>query len=235
MHAPAGRDENHLLSAFPPNVLIRLRDQLEPVVLGRRMVILEAGVNTSHIYFPGRGMVSLVKTMLDGRTAEVAAIGREGMVGVPALLGVNPPVIEGVVQVEGTAQRIEVPALRTEVERSHALKELVLRYMNYRISQLAQTAACNRLHSLRQRCCRWLLTVDDSAQTDSFTLTHEFLAMMMGVNRPALSTTLQGLRRAGVIEYHYASVRILNRPALEEGACECLQMLRDEAGQVYRS
>jgi CRP-like cAMP-binding protein len=205
------------------------------VALRRRAILIEPGVSPSHLYFPDYGLVSLVKTMSDGRIAEVGTVGPEGMVGVAVLAGMTQPVIEAQVQIDGSAHRLRTAALVAEVERSSLLRELVLRYLRYEIDLAAQNAACNRLHRLRQRCCRWLLTAQDSAETPTFTVTHEFLALMMGVNRARLSTILRGLQQAGVISYRYASMTIADRAALEEGACECYETLRREADRIYRS
>jgi CRP-like cAMP-binding protein len=142
--------------------------------------------------------------------------------------------IEAQVQVDGSAHCLRTAALISEVEHSLPLRQLVLRYLRYEIDLAAQRAACNRLHTLRQRCCRWLLAAQDSAETPTFTVTHEFLALMMGVNRARLSTILRTLQQAGVISYRYASVTIADRAALEDGSCECHKTLRREADWIYQ-
>jgi CRP-like cAMP-binding protein len=225
---------NRLLMAFPPEILHRLSSRLEPIELRRRTVLVEPDIPAAQVYFPDRGLVSLVKVMSDGRTAEVGAVGPEGMLGVATLFGFAEPGFESIVQLDGSGYRIDIGVLQAEFSQSSLLKELLSRYLHHRINQLAQTAACNRLHTLRQRCCRWLLTAHDSVEVPSFTLTHEFLALMMGVNRPRLSTTLNHLQKAGVIRYRYASVTISDRAALEAGSCECYESLRQEADQVCR-
>ena len=232
---PTSGYRNRLLMALPPAILARLSDHLEPIDLPRRLVLVETGVTPRYLHFPDNGLVSLVKVMGDGRTAEVGAVGPEGMVGVASLLGMPEPAIEGIVQIDGLGHRISAAALRAEMGESPELRDLALRYLHYRVDQLAQTAACNRLHTLRQRCCRWLLTAQDSVHKPTFLLTHEFLALMMGVNRPRLSTTLQGLQKTGFINYRYASVTIVDRAALENGTCECYRSLREEAEQIYQS
>lgn len=225
---------NRLLTALPSDVLARLSGHLEPIDLPRRLLIIETGVVPRYLHFPESGLISLVKVMGDGRTAEVGAVGPEGMVGVTSLLGMPEPAIEAIVQIDGSGHRIDASVLRAEMAQSPPLRELALRYMHYRIDQLAQTAACNRLHTLRQRCCRWLLAAHDSVQLPTFVLTHEFLALMMGANRPRLTTTLQGLQKAGFVRYRYASVTIADRAALEGGTCECYGTLRQEAERIYR-
>jgi CRP-like cAMP-binding protein len=226
---------NRFLMAIPPEILARLSAQLERVALERRAILIEPGVSPSHLYFPDCGLVSLVKTMSDGRIAEVGTVGPEGMVGVAVLVGMAQPMIEAQVQVDGSARRLRTAALVAEVEQNPSLRELVLRYLRYEIDLAAQRAACNRLHTLRQRCCRWLLAAQDSAEARSFTVTHEFLALMMGVNRARLSVILRTLQQSGVISYRYASVTIINPAALEQGSCECYGTLRHAADQIYRS
>ncbi len=224
---------NRFLAALPEQVSRRLAAQLEPVALRRGIVLAHPGAVADYLYFPDRGLVSLVKVMRDGRTAEVGAIGAEGMIGVAALLGLEKTAFETIVQVEGSGRRLKTPLLRPEMEHNPALKELVLRYMYYSANRLAQTAACNRLHTLRQRCCRWLLTAHDNAQAPTFALTHEFLALMMGVNRPWLTLTVRALQRKGIIKYRRASITVRDRRALEEGSCECYETLRQECERVY--
>jgi CRP-like cAMP-binding protein len=233
MNRPPATTGNRFLAALPPDVSKRIAPQLEPLPLQRGTVLAHTGALSGSLYFPDRGLVSLVKIMADGRTAEVGAIGCEGMVGVSALLGMEQAAFETIVQLDGAGRSIKTSALRAEMEQSPALKELVLRYMYYWVNQLAQTAACNRLHTLRQRCCRWLLTADDNAQGDTFTLTHEFLALMMGVNRPTLSLTVAALQRRGMIKYARASLTIRDRRGLEAGTCECYQALSQECDRVY--
>jgi CRP-like cAMP-binding protein len=225
---------NRFLLALPADVSERLAGKLEPAPLPRGTVLAHTGAVAEKLYFPDRGLVSLVKVMNDGRTAEVGCIGSDGMVGVAALLGMEQAAFETIVQLEGEARTIKTSVLRAEMEKSSALKELVLRYMYYSQNRLAQTAACNRLHTLRQRCCRWLLIAHDNARAPSFTLTHEFLALMMGVNRPSLSLTVAALQRQKFIQYKRASLTILNREGLEKGVCECYWTLRKERDSVYR-
>lgn len=224
---------NRFLAALPPDVALRLAGQLERLPLPRGMVLAHPGALAGGLYFLDRGLVSLVKIMGDGRTAEVGFVGIEGIVGLPALLGLEHAAFEAIVQLDGAGRSIRTRVLRAEMEQSPVLKELVLRNMYYALNQLGQTAACNRLHTLRQRCCRWLLTAEDNARATAFTLTHEFLALMMGVSRPTLSLTVAALQRRGMIEYKRASLAILDRRSLEKGACECYGSLRQACDGIY--
>jgi CRP-like cAMP-binding protein len=236
MQSQRGRLRNRFLRAFPSEILARLSAQLEPVALRRRTVLIEPDISPSHLYFPDYGLVSAMKVMSDGRVAEVTTIGPEGMVGVDLLAGMTQSTaVEAQVQVDGSAHRLGTTVLIAEVEESSPLRELVRRYLRYSIDHVLQRAACNRLHTLRQRCCRWLLAAQDSVEAPTFILTHEFLSLMMGVNRARLSVTLRTLQQAGVLSYRYAAVTITDRAALEDGSCECYKTLQRAADQVYLS
>jgi CRP-like cAMP-binding protein len=224
---------NRFLMAMPPEAFARLADQMTTVQLARGTVLAHAGAALGRVYLPTRGLVSLVRTMSDGRTAEVGVVGTEGIVGVGALVGMARAPFEHVVQLDGSARAIETARMRAEMEQSPALKGLAQRYLYYAVHQIGQTAACNRLHTLRQRCCRWLLTAHDHAKAPEFTLTHEFLAMMIGVNRPSFSLAVARLQRRGLIRYRRATLEILDRPGLESGSCECYASLRQECDQAF--
>jgi CRP-like cAMP-binding protein len=235
----AGRIEtrpgNRFLRALPSHLFERLAEKFEAVPLEHGAVLTHAGALAHHHYFPDRGLISLVKIMEDGRMAEVGFVGIEGFVGASALLGLERASFETVVQLDGRGRRIKSAILRAEMDRSPVLKELLLRYLHYAINQLGQTAACNRLHSLRQRCCRWLLTANDNAGEPTFTLTHEFLALMMGVSRPSLSLTVAALQDRGIIRYQRASLTIRDRSALESGSCECYGALLNALERVFKT
>lgn len=225
---------NHLLAAFPGPILPRITPHLEPITLRRGMIVHEPRRATEYVYFPDRGLVSLVKAMRDGRTVEVGAIGIDGMTGIDSLLGLEPSTFETIVQIEGYGRRVKITTLRAQLEKSRDLSALMLRYMSYRVNQLAQTAACNRLHTLRQRCCRWLLVAADNVQAPTFALTHEFLALLMGVNRPAVSLAIGALQRRGLIRNRRAVITVVNRQSLEEESCECYESLKRDSERIRR-
>lgn len=225
---------NYLLAAFPKAILRRIAPQLEPITLRRGMILHEPRGVTEYVYFPDRGLVSLVKALRDGRAVEVGTVGIDGMTGIDTLLGMQPSTFELVVQIEGYGRRVTVVTLQGQLEKSHDLKALMLRYMSYRVNQLAQTAACNRLHTLRQRCCRWLLIAQDNVQAPTFALTHEFLALLMGVNRPAVSLAIAALQRRDVIRNRRASITVVNRQILEREACECYESLKHDSERIRR-
>jgi CRP-like cAMP-binding protein len=199
----------------------RLNSELQLVPLKRGDLVDRVNGKIDALYFVNRGLVSIVKTMRDGRTVEIGAVGVEGVTDPNALFELAEPSLELVVQIPGEAFRIRFESLSEAVEADPELRDLMLRYTRFSIGQWAQTAACNRLHSLEERCARWLLIAHDSALSDSFKLTHEFLAMMLGVQRSSVSIAASFLRKAGLIEYTRGIVTIKDRAGLEDLACEC--------------
>jgi CRP-like cAMP-binding protein len=223
---------NRMLLALPTATRQRLLPHLTPVALVQGKVIYHFDARIKKIYFVNRGLVSLVRTMKDGRTVEVGAIGIEGVAGIQGLFGVDSAT-ECIVQVPGAALCGDPDVFRSEVERSRNLAFLFQRYYHLIISQIAQTAACNRLHSLEQRCCRWLLIAHDSARSNSFPLTHEFLSMMLGVQRAGVSIAAKDLQMAGLIRYSRGQIKITDRPGLEARACECFDAIRHLTNRLF--
>jgi len=217
---------NRLLAALSADSRDRLAPHLEPIELERGQVLHAADAVIEHIYFIEQGLVSLVKTMSDGLVVEVGTIGVEGMVGVSSLVGINRALVDVVVQAPGAALRVRPGVIGEEMAASQRFRDLILRYGHALLMQFFQMAACNSLHSIEQRCCRWLLIAHDSAPTGSFPLTHEFLAMLLGVQRAGVSVAASALQKAGVIEYHYGRVTIVDRHGLEARACECYEAIR---------
>jgi CRP-like cAMP-binding protein len=172
--------------------------------------------------------------MQDGRTVEIGAIGIEGVTGWNTLFGVEQAVLDSVVQIPGSALRINQATLRQQVAEHEALRDLLMRYAQFGIAALSQSAACNRLHSIEERCCRWLLVAHDSARSDTFPLTHEFLATMLGVHRTTVSLIASALQRAGMIRYSRGRLRIIGRAGIEAMACECYSAMRRELDWLSR-
>lgn len=220
---------NRILRAMPDEAYERILPQLEILDLARGQVVYKVDEPIDSCYFVDRGLISLVKTMQDGRTVEIGAVGIEGLAGSDALLGVETAVLESVVQIPATAFRVSCKIMREEMVRSEAVRSLIQNYARFVIAQLAQTAACNRLHSMEERCCRWLLIAHDSARAGTFPLTHEFLAMMLGVQRSGVSLVANALQRAGFIRYARGRVTIVDRVGLEKAACECYAAMRAQA------
>jgi CRP-like cAMP-binding protein len=221
--------ENRFLLALPDSCLKRLKPHLEFIEVKPRDVLIRTAAAAETLFFFNRGFASLVKTMRDGRMVEIGAVGPTSVVGLLSLLGVERAVWETVVQGSGTGFRIARNAMLEEMERGHALADLVKKRAGLFLGELAQTAACNRLHSLEQRCCRWLLMAHDSAGAETFALTHEFLELMLGVQRSGLSIVAGALQRSGLIRYTRGRVTIVDRNGLEKEACECYATVR---GQV---
>jgi CRP-like cAMP-binding protein len=223
--APLG---NHLLDALPSDVLDKLRSHLTSVALAANQSIHEAAEVAEHVFFPTRGLISMVATMTDGDSVEIGMIGREGMFSVATVLGDDKPSQRAMVQLAGSAFRMPARLLGQAIRENASLQELLLRYAQLMLSTASQTAACNRLHLLEQRCARWLLSARDRADADEFSLTQEFLAMMLGVRRPGVTVAAQSLQAAGLITYNHGTMTVLDRKGLEAASCECYRFIQNE-------
>jgi CRP-like cAMP-binding protein len=224
---------NSILLSLPRTSFQRIQPRLEFVELAKGNVIDRAGQPIERVYFVNRGLISLIKTMHDGRTVEISAVGIEGVTDAHALFGLNRAALDTIVQIPGDGLRISYDILKRLMAEEKALHEVMERYSGFAIGQLAQNAACNRLHSLEERCCRWLLMAHDSAISDTFPLTHEFLAMMLGVQRAGVSIAANTLQNAGLITYRRGIVTITNRSGLEDGSCECYGAMQEELGKLF--
>jgi CRP-like cAMP-binding protein len=212
---------NGLLKVLPPADFGRLAASLTPVTLPFKQALLEADEPIGAAYFIETGMVSYLNYLEGGEALEVGLIGSEGMVGLPLMLGVDSASLGGMVQMEGTALRISPAALRQAFNESEALRTRLLRYMQALHVQVSQTAVCNNHHTLEERLTRWLLMAHDRAGDDQFPMTHEFMSLMLGVRRAGVSVTANVLKQAGLIHYRNGQMTILDRPGLEDAACEC--------------
>src|SRR5260221_4932703 len=219
---------NRLLDVLPTKSLERLQPRLEVVAL----VLDEPVPSHQHLYFPVAGLISVVTTMADGASVEIGMIGREGMYSVSAILGEDMPLQTAVVQFPGCALRLKTRTLRQEIQADAALQKPLLRHTQATLNAVAPSAACNRLHLLEQRCARWLLAFHDRAETDSFRMTHEFLAMMLGVRRPGITFAARSLQEQGLISYNHGTMTVIDRQGLEAAACECYRLIRDEFARV---
>jgi CRP-like cAMP-binding protein len=206
---------------------LHLRAQLEPVPLPHKQTLSNPGAPIDHVYFPQEGMVSLVQPLQEAMI-EVGMIGKEGFVGVPVLLGADTSPLEAMVQIPGSALRIEASAFREEARRSTALSGLLLRYAQALQVQISLSAACNGRHTLPERLARWLLTARDRAPSDELPLGHEFLSMMLGVRRAGVTVALGTLKTAGLIRNTHGRVTIVDRHGLEATSCECYRVVRNE-------
>jgi CRP-like cAMP-binding protein len=226
---------NRILLSLPPASLKRLRPALELRPLTKGEVIDRLDRPIKYLYFVNRGLISFVKTMQDGRTVEIGVAGIEGVNSPYAIFGINRAVLETLVQIPGMAFRISRDQLNDLMVEDAALRETLEKYVQFAVAALGQTAACNRLHHLEERCCRWLLIAHDSARADTFPLTHEFLAMMLGTQRAGVSLTAGSLYKAGLIQYRHGQVTIIDRSGLEKGACECYRTMGVEFAKLIRS
>jgi CRP-like cAMP-binding protein len=224
----SGKTGNRILDAFPPSVLARLQRHLEPCELTLGKGIHDPGDIAEYVYFTTSGLISVVATMKDGASIEIGVVGREGMFSISTILGDDTPAQRAMVQLPGQGLRLKASFLRQEMAADSAIQAMLLRYAQATLSAVAQSAACNRLHPLEKRCARWLLMAHDRAAGDTFRLTHEFLAMMLGVRRPGVTIAAQSLQSSGLIAYSHGVMTVVDRPGLEATACECYAAVEDE-------
>lgn len=227
------RPNNRILQSLSPRAWQAIQPLLEEVPLRRGDVLGNVGTAVTQLYFIDRGIVSLVKNMADGRSVELDAIGVEGITDPFGIFDSERALCESIVQLSGTALRVSRAALIELMGQNGEVFDTIHQYVPVAIGQLAQTAACNSLHAIEQRCARWLLIAHDSALEDSFLLTHEFFAMMLGVRRASVSEAASSLQRAGTIEYARGRVTITDRAALEEAACECYRAIRGRIDRMF--
>lgn len=229
---PGSPVDNRLLAALPPADLGRLLQHLTTVPFQQGDVLAEAGDEVEQIYFPHNGMLSLLAVLRDGKAIETATVGREGVVGAMAGLGVHKSLVRVVVQVPMTASRIAAPHFRAAATASETIRQLCIRYNEVLLSQARVTAACNALHSIEARFCRWLVQCSDRAGGDTLQLTQEFLAEMLGVRRTSITEVATRMQGAGVITYSRGIIKIVDRPALMRRACECYETLMDQSAML---
>ena len=220
--------ESRLLGALPEEVCARLRSDLEQLAFAPDEVIYEPDGWMEHVYFPTSAIVSLVYTMEDGATAEMGLIGSEGVVGIALFLGGDTTPNRAVVQVAGGVLRLKRQPLQEEFRRGGPFQLALLRYTQALLTQISQTAVCNRLHPIEQRLCRWLLMTRNRLPSDEILMTQEFIAYMLGVRREGVTLAAQHLQEAGLIRYHHGHITILDRKGLEAAACECYRVVKDE-------
>jgi CRP-like cAMP-binding protein len=230
---PAGKPvSNKLLLSIPDSEYNSLRPHLEYVRLPNHLVLHETGEKLDFAYFPNRGLISLVVVMEDGKTVEAGVVGNEGFTGIPAVVGLSRGPLRAVVQVTGDGFRVKVGALQNTLESTPHLQMMLNRYAAIRGMQVAQTAACNRLHDIKQRLARWLLMTEDRVDSGALPIAHDFLATMLGTDRPTVSVAAGVLQKKGFIEYTRGAVKIVNRRKLEDSACECYRVIRQYDGAL---
>lgn len=220
--------ENRLLAVLPPADYQRLLPELQAVKLSLGDVLYESQGRMEHVYFPTSSHVSLLYTMIDGSTAEVGLVGNEGLVGIALFMGGDTTPNRAIVQGAGHAFKMKAVVMQEEFKRGGALQLVLLRYTQTLITQISQTAVCNRLHTTEQRLCRWMLMTHDRTHKDELEMTHEFISNMLGIQREAVSLVAHRLREKGAIAYTRGRIRIIDRGILEECACECYEVVRIE-------
>lgn len=218
--------QNGLLAALPAAELGRILPQLESVRLRSGALLYEPDEPIGHVYFPETAVASLVSTLHEGPSVEVGTVGCEGMVGLSVFLGGGTASTRAIVQIPGTAQRVDVESFTSIASVPGELHRLMLRYSHAFLIQVAQTAACNGAHLVRERCARWLLMTHDRVHGDRFPLTHDFLAFMLGVRRAGVTVAMHALQDAGFVRYSRGGVQILDRAGLEGASCECYRAVR---------
>jgi CRP-like cAMP-binding protein len=223
---------NKILLSLSDSEYDLLRPHLEYVNLPNHLVLHEAGGRLEFAYFLNRGLISLVVVMEDGKTAEAGIVGNEGFTGSLAAVGLSRGPLRAVMQISGDGFRVKVGALQNTLESAPHLQSMVSRYSAIRGMQVAQTAACNRLHDIKQRLARWLLMTQDRVDSGSLPITHDFLATMLGTDRPSVSVAAGILQKKKVIEYTRGAVKIVNRRKLEDSACECYAVIRQYDGEL---
>jgi CRP-like cAMP-binding protein len=226
--AARGLGGNHLLGAISAETAARLRGKLELVSLPLGAVLYESGAKLKHIYFPTTAIVSLLYVLENGASAEIAIVGNEGLIGVQLFMGGKTTPHRAVVQSGGVAYRLDVRALEHEFERFGPFMHLLLRYTQALLTQMAQTAVCNRHHSVDQQLCRWLLLSLDRLPSNVLSMTQDLIANMLGVRRVGVTGAAGKLQRAGLIRYARGRITVLDRPGLEARCCECYSVVKAE-------
>lgn len=232
MAATATFERNRLLALLSPAEFERLRRHLAVVEFEHHHVFQSAGDESETAYFPLTSVVSLIVTDPDGRGVEIASVGREGVVGLPAVLAGAPAFSEVVQQVSGALAQIPMATLRAEIARNGELGLLMDRYAVGLLNQIGRQVICLRLHAIESRAARWLLACQDRVGRDDFTLTQDFFALMLGNTRPQVSLAASALRRAGLIDYRRGHITIRDREGLEAVSCDCYGMIRDGFSRV---
>ena len=222
------RSTNYLLAALPEAEWQRWLPELEPIDMPLGQVLYESGSTLSHVYFPTTSIVSLLYVMEDGASAEIAVVGNEGIVGISLFMGGGSTPSRAVVQSAGRGLRLKAQMMKDEFDRNGPVLHLLLRYTQALITQMSQTAVCNRHHSLDQQLCRWLLLSLDRLQGDELVMTQELIANMLGVRRGGVTEAALRLQEVGLIRYVRGHISVLDRAGLERRTCECYAVVKKE-------
>src|ERR1035437_3660478 len=221
-------NQNHLLAALPAEILERISPHLELVAMPLGEVLHESGGQLQHVYFPTTAIISLHYIMENGSSAEIAGVGNEGVLGIALFMGGNTTTSRAAVYTGGHGYRLQARLMMEEFNRSGLMMRLMLRYTQALITQMSQTAVCNRHHSVEQQLCRWLLLTLDRLHSNELTMTQELIASMLGVRREGITETAGNLQRLGLISYRRGHITILDRSVLESHECGCYHVVRKE-------
>jgi CRP-like cAMP-binding protein len=232
MALPHSTSQNHLLAALPAAEFARLAPHLElvPMLLGESLY--EPGERLQHVFFPTTAIVSLLFVLESGASAEIAGVGNEGILGISLFMGGDTTPSSAVVQTAGHGYRLQGKLLKDEFNRGGSMHRLLLRYTQALLTQMCQTAACNRHHSIEQQLCRWLLLTLDRLPSNELIMTQELVASALGVRREGITEAAGNLQRAGVIRYRRGHISVLERSGLEVGACECYAVVKKELSRL---
>jgi CRP-like cAMP-binding protein len=228
MTSPHSPLQNQLLAALPAADFARLAPHLEPIPMLLGETLYEPGGQLQHVYFPTTAIVSLLYIMETGLSAEIAGVGNEGILGISLFMGGDTTPSSAVVQTAGHGYRLRGALLKQEFNRAGAMQRLLLRYTHALVTQMCQTAACNRHHSIEQQLCRWLLATLDRLPGNELVMTQQLVASALGVRREGITEAAGNLQRAGVIRYRRGHISVLERPGLETRACECYAVVKKE-------
>jgi len=232
MRAPQSPNQNRLLAALPAAEFERLAPHLEPVELRLGDVMYESGGLLQHVYFPTTAILSLHYVMENGSSSEIAGVGNEGVLGISLFMGGNTTPSRAVVQTGGAGYRLSAALMLQEFNRAGPVQQLMLRYTQALLTQMSQTAACNRHHSLMQQLCRWLLLTLDRMPSNELIMTQELVASMLGVRREGVTEAAGKLQQAGVISYRRGHITVLDRAGLETQVCECYNVVKREFARL---
>lgn len=227
--------QNHILATLPSAEFLRLKDHLELVFMPLGEVLYESGCKLHYVYFPTTSIVSILYVLEDGASAEIAIVGNEGLLGIALFMGGETTPSRALVQSAGWGYKLKAHFMKTEFKRNGPLMALLLRYTQALITQMTQTAVCNRHHSIEQQLCRWLLLSLDRLSSDSLTMTQDLIANMLGVRREGVTEAAGKLQRAGYIRYSRGHITVLDRPGLELRVCECYAVVKLEFDRLLAS
>lgn len=234
MSTPSDPRQNHVLAALPEADFARLERHLAAIPLPLGWPVYEAGMSMQYLYFPTSGIVSMLQVMANGASGEIAVVGNEGVVGISLFMGSKSMSNRAIVQSAGHAYRLPAAELDAEFGRGGPLQHCLLRYTQALITQMSQTAVCNRHHTVEQQLCRWLLLSLDRLASNELNMTQELIANMLGVRRVGVTEAAGKLQNDGLIHYARGNITVLDRPRLEERACECYAVVKEEIDRLLR-